>query len=434
MKVFFSIILIFVLALSIKAQTPQGINYQGVARNSAGQEVFNQNIGIQFSIRNGSASGTIVYTETHATTTDPNGLFSLVIGNGTPTSGTFSSVDWASGSSKWLEVSMDITGGTSYQLMGSSQLMSVPYALYAGKVTNTGGKSILILTDSITDSQAAAMIAAEVGANTHQIIVDNCVNLTTLDLSSVKNVQSIQVTNNPLLSSINLNGLKRSFGKIKFMNCPQLTSLSFPSLKTISDDGLWIETTGVTSISAPVLDKNNGYLQIVDNANLTSVSFPLLSSTLLFRLSYLPSLTSIDFTSLFTTSQFDINYISSITSMTFPSLAATGPLNVGSTSLVTISFPALVNTQQISVTYNQLTSISAPLLNMASGLINLVMNKLPVSEVDSWLEKVANISQMNIGSINSFYSFGQTPAAPPSVTGQGYVSTLLGLGVTVLTD
>lgn len=434
MKVFFSVILFFALALNIKAQTPQGMNYQGVARNSVGLELISQNIGVQFSIRNGSASGTIVYTETHSTTTDPNGLFTLVIGNGTPTSGTFSSIGWASGTSKWLEVSMDITGGSSYQLMGASQLMSVPYALYAGKVSNNGGKSILILTDSITDSQAAAMIAAEVGANTHEIIISDCINLTNVDLSSIKNVTSIKITNNPVLSSVNLNGLNRSFGKILFMNCPQLSSVNLPLLKTISDEGLTVENTGVVSVSAPNLTSITGPLLITNNSNATSVSLPLLLSPTSVRLAVMPNLTNANFNSLYTTQGLYISYCASLSTITFPALTASGPINVDYTGLTNISFPQLVNTQDLAFNNNDLTSISAPLLNMITGTINIALNKLPVSEIDNWLNIAANINQMNMGAIQAFYSPGQTPAAPPSTNGQAYASMLQASGVTVITD
>ncbi|MCW3084750.1 MAG: hypothetical protein JWP12_2116 [Bacteroidetes bacterium] len=112
------------------AQAPQGFNYQAVARDASGVALINQSVGLQISLLQGSATGTAVYTETHTLTSSNIGLLNLTIGNGTPVTGTFSSINWAAGP-YFVEISMDVTGGTSYVLMGTQQLMSVPYALFA---------------------------------------------------------------------------------------------------------------------------------------------------------------------------------------------------------------------------------------------------------------------------------------------------------------
>lgn len=112
------------------AQAPQKFKYQSIARNTAGQELISSPIGIRFSIHDLSATGTIVYQETHTVTTNTFGLFSVNVGEGTPTIGTMGSIDWANGS-KYLEIEADLTGGTSYSAFGSSELLSVPYALYS---------------------------------------------------------------------------------------------------------------------------------------------------------------------------------------------------------------------------------------------------------------------------------------------------------------
>lgn len=113
------------------AQAPQRFNYQAVARNSGGNVLANQNVGIQITIHQTTPGGTTVYAETHATTTSNIGLMNLAIGGGTVTSGTFSSIDWSAGP-YYIEIGMDATGGTTYTSMGTQQLLSVPYALYAG--------------------------------------------------------------------------------------------------------------------------------------------------------------------------------------------------------------------------------------------------------------------------------------------------------------
>ncbi len=123
----FSIVL---LAISAYAQAPQKFNYQAIARNTSGIELPNQAIGIRLSIVDGSPGGTVVYQETHSLTTNPFGLFNLKVGDGTVVSGTFTSIAWGSGS-KYIRTEIDPAGGTAYTVAGVSELISVPYALYA---------------------------------------------------------------------------------------------------------------------------------------------------------------------------------------------------------------------------------------------------------------------------------------------------------------
>jgi hypothetical protein len=134
-----SAMLMLLFASQLSAQLPQAFNYQAVARNSSGTLLANQNVGIEINIRQTSATGTIVYTETFSPTTNQFGLFTIAIGTGTPTFGTFNTIAWNTGD-YWLQVEMDPTGGTSYVSMGASQLLSVPYAMYSSSAgTVTGG-------------------------------------------------------------------------------------------------------------------------------------------------------------------------------------------------------------------------------------------------------------------------------------------------------
>jgi hypothetical protein len=113
------------------AQVPQAFKYQAVARDLNGDLLMNQPVSFKISILQGSASGTAVYVETHTSMTNDYGLVNLEIGNGTVVSGSFSAIDWG-GDSHYLKVEMDPAGGTLYQAMGTSQLLSVPYALQSG--------------------------------------------------------------------------------------------------------------------------------------------------------------------------------------------------------------------------------------------------------------------------------------------------------------
>ena len=134
------ITLIFILSLAfnfiLKAQAPQGFNYQAVARTSTGVAVTNQAIGLQIRLLQGSSSGTAVYTETHSVTSNNIGLLNVVVGLGNTTDN-FSTINWANGP-YFIEISMDITGASTYVLMGTQQLMSVPYALYAANGGTSG--------------------------------------------------------------------------------------------------------------------------------------------------------------------------------------------------------------------------------------------------------------------------------------------------------
>ena len=127
-----------VITFAVRAQAPQGINYQAVALDALGNPVANQSVSTRLSILDGGATGAVLYQESHNPTTDNTGLFSIVIGNGTVISGSFSTINWGNGA-RWLKTEVDITGGTSYVLMGSSQFMSVPYALYANRAQSALG-------------------------------------------------------------------------------------------------------------------------------------------------------------------------------------------------------------------------------------------------------------------------------------------------------
>jgi len=116
---------------------PELFNYQGIARDGAGNELMNQAISLQIGIREANTTGTVIYQETHSVSTNQFGLFTIQIGGGTVVSGTFNAIGWGT-NSHFIQVEMDATGGTSYMDMGTQQLFSVPYALYA-KSSGTGG-------------------------------------------------------------------------------------------------------------------------------------------------------------------------------------------------------------------------------------------------------------------------------------------------------
>jgi len=129
MKTIVILVIIF-LGLSLSAQTPQAIKYQAVARDGAGNVLSGKDVTFRISFLQGSISGLNVYSETHSKTTNAFGLVDLEIGLGTPVSGSFTGINWGA-DTYFVKVEMDPSGGASYQWMGTSQLLSVPYALYA---------------------------------------------------------------------------------------------------------------------------------------------------------------------------------------------------------------------------------------------------------------------------------------------------------------
>ncbi|HEX7846728.1 MAG TPA: hypothetical protein VF476_13080 [Chitinophagaceae bacterium] len=138
-------ILLFAFLLfsfSLVAQVPEQINYQGVARNTVGNVLPNKSITVRLSVKDGTPTGTAVYTETRTLTTNNFGLFTIAIGSSgaTGVTGSLSTVNWSTGS-KFLQVEIDPNGGSSFINLGASQLLSVPYALFAsnaGKATPAG--------------------------------------------------------------------------------------------------------------------------------------------------------------------------------------------------------------------------------------------------------------------------------------------------------
>jgi hypothetical protein len=120
-----------ILAVSITlAQTPPpGIPYQAIARNANGTPYVNANLTVRFSLHEQTATGTVSYAETKSLQTNDLGLFSTTFGSGTPITGTFAVINWAQ-TTKFLQVEINL--GSTWVDIGTQQLMSVPYAMYAG--------------------------------------------------------------------------------------------------------------------------------------------------------------------------------------------------------------------------------------------------------------------------------------------------------------
>ena len=166
-----------------QAQAPEKMSYQAVMRNGSGQLLINQSIAVKVSILQGSPAGTLVYSERLTGNTNANGLISMEIGTGTILSGVFSAIDWPAGS-YYLKTETDPAGGTNYTIAGTSQLLSVPYAMYAKSAGGTGGSFVIPYTNTVNNASTLFSLVND-GDGTS---VEGINNTTTSSISSVRGI------------------------------------------------------------------------------------------------------------------------------------------------------------------------------------------------------------------------------------------------------
>ena len=166
MKRSYTILVIVILTTCLSAQAPQKMSYQFVVRNSSGNLVANQSVGVRVTILQGTASGTVTYQEIFNPNpqTNANGLVSIEIGGGVPVTGTFSGINWTSGP-YFLKTETDPTGGTTYSVSGTSQLLSVPYALNASLASGLANNTVA--SANIVDE---SIVAADIHDRQRNII------------------------------------------------------------------------------------------------------------------------------------------------------------------------------------------------------------------------------------------------------------------------
>ena len=143
MKYIATLLLISAATLNSMAQTPEKISYQAIIRATNNSLVINSSVSVRLLIHQNTATGSVVYQERHSKTANVNGLVSLQLGTGTNATGNFSAIDWSKGP-YFIETQVDVSGGSNYNIIGVSQLLSVPYALHAKtaeRVIGAGGAS-----------------------------------------------------------------------------------------------------------------------------------------------------------------------------------------------------------------------------------------------------------------------------------------------------
>lgn len=173
MKKVISLAICCLFLLSAFAQSPQAIPYQAIIRNNDGTVMSNTALSLTFKIHDSSATGTIVYDETHSTSSNSLGLVSVNVGGGSPVSGTFSSINWSNGA-KYLQVLMNAGNGDID--LGTQQMLSVPYALYA---ENSGSGTSTVSTFQGSIGKGFTMISQSLSPTPLTLAgsIDFCYNL-----------------------------------------------------------------------------------------------------------------------------------------------------------------------------------------------------------------------------------------------------------------
>ncbi|MEN8251348.1 MAG: hypothetical protein ABFS32_20630 [Bacteroidota bacterium] len=156
MRKIFTILAAVLLTVSVFAQSPEKMSYQAVVRDADNNLVTNQSVGMQISILQGAADGRVIYTETQTPTSNANGLISLEMGAGVSTDD-FSAINWSTGP-YFIKTETDPKGGTRYTVVGTSQILSVPYSLYADNANRLDGvhAAAFSTTDHVHSDYAAS--------------------------------------------------------------------------------------------------------------------------------------------------------------------------------------------------------------------------------------------------------------------------------------
>jgi hypothetical protein len=157
MKHFFLLLLGLFLTAAATAQAPNKISFQAVLFDIDNNLFKNKSLGVKVSLLSGSPTGAAVYVETHTPTTNLNGLMTFEIGGGTVVSGNFAAIDW-SAAPFYVKTETDPAGGSNYTIVGTSQLQSVPYSLFAN-TANTANTATTALSANTANTATTALSA-----------------------------------------------------------------------------------------------------------------------------------------------------------------------------------------------------------------------------------------------------------------------------------
>ena len=148
------------------AQSPKTISYQAILRDNIGVLISNDaDVSVRVSLIQGNLiDNNVIYSEHHDVATNANGLFTIEIGGGTILTGNFGNINWANGPF-FIKTETAPSGGTNYSITGTTQLLSVPYALYAKKTGDTGNVLLISGSSSAIGQSYQTLFEADVKAN-----------------------------------------------------------------------------------------------------------------------------------------------------------------------------------------------------------------------------------------------------------------------------
>ncbi|MFK7948447.1 MAG: hypothetical protein AB8G11_12725 [Saprospiraceae bacterium] len=296
-----SFVFCFTAVVQAQNSIPEVIKYQGSITDNNGVPITNQSIGIEIKIEKGNPA-TIIYTETHTTTTSASGTFNINIGEGTVSSGTFSAIDWTDDVHN-IVISVDENGGTSYQLLGTSQLLAVPYALSAKNALRINGT--LVDATTPTNGQVLAYDGTKWSPTdlTFATIDDNQTSTTTVWSSSeiqsqiqneVSNISidyDTQVTGKPTIPTIDDGQVSTttlwSSDKIQTeLGTVSIDYANITNTPTIPTDYVTLNTaqtiSGIKKFTEPIdVESGNNFIEFYDlnGIEIGSINTSTLSST-----------------------------------------------------------------------------------------------------------------------------------------------------------
>lgn len=262
MKKLYTLLAAVILTTTVFAQAPEKISYQAVIRDAGNTLVANQTVGMQLSILQGSFTGPAVYVETQTPTSNINGLVSLEIGSGV-TLDNFSTIDWSNGP-YFIKTETDPTGGVSYSITGTSELLSVPYALHAKTADSIVGGVSLTETDPIFGASISSGITSIDTANWNNHTIDTDTQLDSAGVATL-GYEAGPHTTDTQLDSADISNLGYVAGPHTIDNDTQLDSSAIANMGYITS---FIETDPVfgASISSGItaLDTANWNNHTVD--------------------------------------------------------------------------------------------------------------------------------------------------------------------------
>lgn len=291
-----------------------------------------------------------------------------------------------------------------------------------------GGKHTLTLTGDITDTEAQAKIAAEVGPNTQEVRIVRCNNLANADLSSITSLTEIYVADNPALQNINLQNTATVDGGVYIDNCPQLATVNAASLKNIgqafnSTYGLEVKNSGLTSLNFPLLTGITGKIYLYNNNALSTVNFPKMTKLGDIAIEVNTALSTIDFPLLSQAGDFAVSNNYNLTSINLPVLNIAQSIGISNTNqLTSVSLPSLMSIDKSAFIYANavLSDFSMPAVSQAQG-ISLQANPLLLDVSFPVLER-GDVSLLDNSAVTSvslpFFTTGNfSISGSPSLAG-----------------